>query len=190
MSYGLGWIVLDYRGHGLVLHGGVIDGFRAQLTLVPKARLGIALLNNLDHSYMNVALTNSLIDAILGLPYKDWNTIVHEALIKGEEEKQAELKELHGARKPGTKTTIPLEALVGRYEDVAYGPGRIQFENGALFWEWGRFRCPLGHFHHDVFIGRDEVLMADTLFTFQVKDGAAQSFRWMDRTFRRTKNEK
>src|SRR5262249_27706074 len=44
LHYGMGWIVQDYRGKLLVMHGGSIDGFRAHLTLVPEARLGIALL--------------------------------------------------------------------------------------------------------------------------------------------------
>lgn len=188
MSYGLGWIALDYRGHGAVLHGGVIDGFRAQLTLVPKARLGIAVLSNLDHTFMNFALTNALLDTVLRLPYKDWNTIVHEALIKGEEEKLTELKELMASRKPGTKASIPLEAFAGRYKDAAYGPCRIKLEKGGLVWEWGRFRCPLEHFHFDVFIGREEVLLADTLFTFQVKNGIAHACQVMGQTFRRVKD--
>src|SRR5262249_25170138 len=29
MSYGLGWVIQDYRGQHMIAHGGVIDGFRA-----------------------------------------------------------------------------------------------------------------------------------------------------------------
>ena len=42
MSYGLGWVIQDYRGNMLLTHTGLIDGFRAQITLAPKAGYGIA----------------------------------------------------------------------------------------------------------------------------------------------------
>jgi CubicO group peptidase (beta-lactamase class C family) len=35
MTYGLGWTLHDYRGHYLISHGGAIDGFRANITMVP-----------------------------------------------------------------------------------------------------------------------------------------------------------
>ena len=47
ISYGMGWVVQDYRGYGLVSHAGAIDGFRVHLTMVPEAKLGIVILSNL-----------------------------------------------------------------------------------------------------------------------------------------------
>src|SRR5262249_61815766 len=55
MSYGMAWVIQDYRGRLLVSHAGAIDGFRAHITLVPKSRLGIVLLNNLHETRMNLA---------------------------------------------------------------------------------------------------------------------------------------
>ena len=67
VSYAMGWVVYDHRGKLVVAHGGVIDGFRAQVTLLPNEKIGFALLNNLHETKMNIALGNMLIDHLLGL---------------------------------------------------------------------------------------------------------------------------
>src|SRR5205823_2422748 len=82
MNYGMGWVIQDYRGHRLISHGGVIDGFRCHFTLVPEADFGLALLNNLDKTDMNLAVSNTLVDKILDLPAKDWNAYLSEVVQK------------------------------------------------------------------------------------------------------------
>src|SRR5436190_24274698 len=47
LSYTMGWVVSDYRGLKVVGHGGLIDGFRMQIMLVPEKDLGFAVLTNL-----------------------------------------------------------------------------------------------------------------------------------------------
>ncbi len=84
MSYGMGWVLEDYRGVGLCSHAGAIDGFRAHITLVPEKKIGIVLLNNLQATRMNLPLSNALVDLLLGLPRKDWNGLCAEAVRKDE----------------------------------------------------------------------------------------------------------
>src|SRR5262249_25031645 len=52
MSYAMAWVVQDYRGEKLVSHAGALDGFRAHLTLVPRRRIGIVILSNLQGTRM------------------------------------------------------------------------------------------------------------------------------------------
>ncbi|HEY1381284.1 MAG TPA: serine hydrolase domain-containing protein, partial [Gemmataceae bacterium] len=59
MSYGLGWVIQDYRGHLLVSHGGVIDGFRTHITLMPREGYALALLSNRHQTRLNLALSNT-----------------------------------------------------------------------------------------------------------------------------------
>ena len=66
-------MVQDYRGRLLVQHAGLIDGFRAHLTLLPKDGYAFAILANREGTRMNLALSNALADLLLGLPAKDWN---------------------------------------------------------------------------------------------------------------------
>ena len=72
-SYAMGWVVSDYRGLKVVGHGGLIDGFRIQITLVPEKELGFAVLTNLHDTRMPMALTNTLIDLYSELKPKEWN---------------------------------------------------------------------------------------------------------------------
>ena len=65
-------------------HGGNIDGFSANVALLPRDRLGIVVLTNLDVTVMRTAVTYSLFDLVLGLPKMDWNAAL------GEQEKQRE----------------------------------------------------------------------------------------------------
>src|SRR5262249_9233453 len=151
LSYGMGWVIHDYRGQGLVSHGGAIDGFRAHFTLVPRANLGIVLLNNLDRTQMNLALSNSLLDLLLGLPRQDWNALLGGA-VRQEEAAVAERERARLAgRHQGTKPSREPAAYAGAYEHPAYGTVRVGVERGALVWRWNDWRGPLDHFHYDTF---------------------------------------
>jgi hypothetical protein len=158
MSYGMGWVVQDYRGQLLVSHAGVIDGFRAHITLVPRAKLGIVLLNNLDQTHMNLALSNGLLDLLLGLPRKDWNRIIGDVVRQEEEKAAAQAREREAKRHHGTKPSRELAAYAGSYEEPAYGTARVKVERGGLVLEWSSFTCPLVHFHYDTFTAANEVM--------------------------------
>jgi CubicO group peptidase (beta-lactamase class C family) len=166
LSYGMAWVVHDYRGHGLVSHAGAIDGFRAHFTLVPEAQLGIVLLNNLDRTHMNLALCNSLLDLLLGLPRKDWNALLLRA-VRREAAAAAERERARLARRHlGTTPSRALAAYAGAYEHPAYGTVQVALERGALVWRWNDWKGPLDHFHYDTFLlpldslGRPEVVFA------------------------------
>lgn len=45
-SYGLGWMLHEWEGRQVVEHGGNIDGFAAEVALIPEAELGFVLLTN------------------------------------------------------------------------------------------------------------------------------------------------
>jgi CubicO group peptidase (beta-lactamase class C family) len=47
-NYGLGWFNEEYRGINMVEHGGNIDGFSAEVQLVPSRGLGVVILTNLN----------------------------------------------------------------------------------------------------------------------------------------------
>jgi CubicO group peptidase (beta-lactamase class C family) len=185
LHYGLGWVVQDYRGKLLVMHGGSIDGFRAHLTLVPEAGLGIGLLNNLDGGLANLALSNSLIDRFLGLPAKDWSSYYLELHEDGERQEQAHAKALRDKRGPDKGPPRPLSAYAGAYDDAAYGDCRIEVDDGRLVWNWAKVRCPLEHYEGDVFLANYGPLV-DAAFVFTTgPGGAVESFRAVGRTFRR-----
>jgi CubicO group peptidase (beta-lactamase class C family) len=50
VGYGYGWMLREWRGHKVMEHGGNIDGFNAQVALMPDQKLGMVLLTNISNS--------------------------------------------------------------------------------------------------------------------------------------------
>ncbi len=151
LSYGLGWLIADHRGKRLVFHGGQIDGFRAQITMLPDEKLGFAIVNNLHETRMNQAVTNNLIDLYCGLPPRDWKAFFHKIVADTAREKREAIAARNAARKEGTKPNFPLAAYTGEFEQPVYGSLKIAEKGGRLEVTWNRFRCPLEHFESDSF---------------------------------------
>jgi CubicO group peptidase (beta-lactamase class C family) len=185
MSYGLGWVIQDYRGQMLFSHGGVIDGFRAHVTLVPRAQLGLYLLNNLEGTQMNLAISNSIVDLVLNLGAKDWNTEFGAVVKKEEAARKAAARRRQEERHKGTKTTLALTSYVGSYDDPAYGTARITLKNGSLSWEWSSFRATLEHYHYDTFIARQESIGAPFLVFHVDARGGVTGMKFLDRDFKK-----
>jgi CubicO group peptidase (beta-lactamase class C family) len=187
MCYGMGWVIQDYRGQQLVSHGGAIDGFRAHITLAPQARLGIVLLNNLEGTQMNLAVSNNLVDLILDLKTQDWNTDLAAAVEKEKAAHAAAVRRWLAKRRPGTKPSMPLARYAGTYEDPAYGTVRIANTKGALLWEWSTFRGPLEHFHYDTFTAQQDFLgNPPVVFTINAA-GQVSGLRFLNVDFKRAK---
>jgi CubicO group peptidase (beta-lactamase class C family) len=106
ISYGMAWVIQDHRGQLLVSHAGSIDGFRCHITLVPRANLGIVILSNLQGTRMNLALSNSLVDLLLGFPHKDWNGYLAEFRTRPKKP-GPERKRKNGGRTRGPPSTSP-----------------------------------------------------------------------------------
>jgi CubicO group peptidase (beta-lactamase class C family) len=184
MTYGMGWLIYDYRGKKVFAHGGKIDGFRTQVTLLPDEGIGIALFHNVHDINMNQALGNLIVDHILGRPKKDWNGIFLAAAKAETDEKAAALTKRAAARRADLQPTLPIAGFAGEYEDAAYGLGRITCTDQNLAWEWGSFKCPLEHWEGDVFRVRDG-FFADQLVEFRVRNGKPDALRFVTRVFAR-----
>jgi CubicO group peptidase (beta-lactamase class C family) len=183
-SYGLGWHVEEYRGRPVLQHGGAVDGFRAQIVLVPKAKLGVAVLANLDETDLVTAAANALVDRLLGLPPEDWNA--HFAASR----KPAEKKAKHPPRVPGTKPSRGLDAYAGAYEERAYGRVEVTKDGDGLRLAWSSFRVPLRHLHYDTFTAGEEPTgrLTDEPAAFTLgTDGEVATLRFLGRTFKKTK---
>jgi len=164
LQYGLGWVVLDHRGKRVCTHGGQIDGFRTQITLLPDENVGFALLNNLHETRMNQALTNALIDACCGLSARDWNAFFLKIVAEVEKGKRDALAARNAARK-NAKPSFPLASYSGVYRHSVFGDAKVMEKDGKLMFDWGRFSSPLEHFDGDSFRVADGYF-ADKLVEF------------------------
>ncbi len=95
----------------LVSHGGAIDGFRSDITLVPREKMAVIVLCNLDQDNLPEALRWSILDLLHGFPATDWNaTLIGHAQ---EEQKAAEAaRKLRAAQRvQGTAPSHPLATM-------------------------------------------------------------------------------
>ena len=180
ISYGMGWVIQDHRCQLLVSHAGAIDGFRAHITLIPKAKIGVVLLNNLDNTNMNLAVSNSLVDVLLGLSKKDWNAYVAEQVRKQESASRTRYFEREKNRKPESKPSLPLAAYAGTYEDPAYGAAVIALKDDSLIWKWSSFTCCLEHFADDTFTVDSDLLGHPRARFAAGSDGKVNTMKVMD----------
>lgn len=175
-SYAMGWVVNDYRGLKVVGHGGLIDGFRVQITLVPGERLGFAVLTNLHDTRMPMAATNALIDRYCGLKPKDWNAYFRKVEDDAAEAKAAALAARDKARDAGAKPSLPPADYAGVYTHPAYGTATVAHASGALTAKFSSFTYPLEHYGGDRFRiteGRFENELAE----FGVVEGKAKTLK-------------
>jgi hypothetical protein len=192
MSYGLGWSIQDYRGRTLVSHAGSLGGFRAQVALVPREKLGVVVLANLAGTWLPEALRNSLLDLFLGLPARDWNALFAEREKKTEREQKAREKEREAKRHKKTKPSRELAAYTGAYEEPAYGTAHVSLENGSLMLQWSSFTGRLRHFHFDTFTfaATDDHPLDDEQPVFSLDArGDIATMRFLGRDFAKIKPE-
>src|SRR5262249_12388332 len=66
VGYGMGWMLRDWRGQPMVLHGGSVPGYSTMVALLPKSDLGIVVLVNQDTSLLGELAANLVPDILLG----------------------------------------------------------------------------------------------------------------------------
>ncbi|MDX2266711.1 MAG: serine hydrolase [Bryobacter sp.] len=189
-TYGLGWSINHYRGEMLVMHAGVLQGFRALVTMVPRTRLGMVILANRNGTNLPEALTNTLLDGFLDLAKtRDWNAHMLAAT-KRTEAKQAEAKAKREAeRQRNTKPSLDLAKYAGRYWEPAYGEAIVSFAKGKLSLEWARFQGELTHWHYDRFEAKGEGALAGAAVQFHLDDaGKAGELTLFEQRFVRKKH--
>lgn len=173
VCYAMGWVVNDYRGLKVVAHGGLIDGFRVQITLVPEKQLGFAVLTNLHDSRLPIAATNTLIDLYCELKPKNWNEHYVQLVADEAEAKKAALAARDKARDPTAKPSLPLASFAGTYTHPAYGPATVTLKDDRLTAKFSNFACPLEHYERDNFRST-EGFFENELARFIVKDGRTE----------------
>ncbi len=143
-SYGLGWILLTYRGHFVALHGGKINGFSSNTLFFPRENMGFVILCNKGSTPFPFILSAILMDKLLGLPPIDWT------------EKYKMLAELDADENSyeNPQDTIASHSIteyLGTYSNLGYGNIEIYEKQNKLFAIYNHLHLPLDHFNYDVF---------------------------------------
>jgi CubicO group peptidase (beta-lactamase class C family) len=169
VTYGLGWLLSDYRGRKVVEHGGNIDGMSALVAFVPEEKLGLVVLTNMNGSELRTALKLRIIDAFMGGEAKDWSASHLKTMKSFEAQGKAAEKKRNDERVKDTKPSLALDKYAGTYQDEMYGDVKVeQDESGKLLVRYGAaFMGDLEHWHYDTFqaVWRDRGL-GKSLITF------------------------
>jgi CubicO group peptidase (beta-lactamase class C family) len=182
-QYGLGWGLRDYRGKKLVGHTGMLSGFVSRTAMIPDLKLGVVVLTNGEATAAHSAIANTILDHYLGAPEADWVAAFAARDRKEKADAEETLRKSAGARKSGTKPSLPLESYAGRYRDAWYGDIRIEENAGKLaiyFTHSPDLAGDLEHWQHDTFVARwrNRSLDADAYVTFALRpDGSIDEMR-------------
>ncbi|MGB6872660.1 MAG: serine hydrolase [Dehalococcoidia bacterium] len=66
VGYGMGWVIREWEGQPVIEHGGNVDGFSAQVAMLPESDLGFVLLTNASASPLPPSAVNIVWDMLLG----------------------------------------------------------------------------------------------------------------------------
>ncbi|HZO76373.1 MAG TPA: serine hydrolase [Ktedonobacteraceae bacterium] len=151
--YGQGWFIGSYRGHRMVQHGGSVDGFMAEVALLPDEHAAVAVFTNCGSTLVPYIIAFTACDRLLGAEKADWNGRLQQefADLKAQAEKQrAELQKAEPAI-PDTRPSYALDAYCGRYEHPGYGIATISQVEDRLQCIYNDIPSSLTHVHYDIF---------------------------------------
>jgi len=66
VGYGMGWMIREWEGQPVIEHGGNVDGFSAQVAMLPESDLGFVLLTNASVSLLPPQAINMVWNTLLG----------------------------------------------------------------------------------------------------------------------------
>lgn len=155
-QYALGWEIRDYGGAKIIWHSGGVFGFVTVVVLIPDRKVGFAITQNSEDGQARFGLMYELLDHYLGLPKKDWPSLITKVRKERFDAALAAVNARAAAPAP-SKPTLPLVKYAGRYVDAWYGDISIDSGTQGLridFKNTPNMGGRLEHFQYDTFIAR------------------------------------
>jgi CubicO group peptidase (beta-lactamase class C family) len=151
-AYGLGWNLQDYHGRKLVHHSGSINFTRTHIAMIPAEGVGVVAIANLSSSNLQQAMMYYVLDALLGLPPRDWSAEYLELARRSDESSEREAREVEASRIANTRASLAVEAYAGTYSSSVYGDVQLTLEDGRLVLSYSPdYVADVEHWHHDTF---------------------------------------
>lgn len=139
-SYGLGWIIGEYKGQLLLEHGGNTFGFTSDLAFLPKANVGISVLANAQGATL---FTHAVRYRLLELIFQQKAGADQQLLFAYNNSKEATIK-LTKKISP-TLDTAAITPYLGKFSNGALGEIAVSIspENNALLVDAGEVQLEL-----------------------------------------------
>jgi CubicO group peptidase (beta-lactamase class C family) len=136
-GYGLGWFLSDVKGYKQVTHTGGLDGIVTQTTLFPELNLGIVVLTNQQSGAAFTAITNTIKDSYLGIPYSNYVEIYSKREKDNIAQADKTTDEVWAivAKNQKDKLKIDLKKYEGFYIDNWFGKIELSEKKGKLYFK-------------------------------------------------------
>ena len=156
-GYGLGWFLSDVKGYKQVSHTGGLEGIVTQTTLFPELNLGIVVLTNQQSGAAFSAITNTIKDSYLDIPYTNYVEIYSKREKDNIVEADKTTAEVWAtvAKNKKDKLKIDLRKYEGYFVDNWFGQIEIFEEKGKLFFKSIRSSQLVG----EIFFYKDNTLV-------------------------------
>ncbi|MCK9400025.1 MAG: serine hydrolase [Bacteroidales bacterium] len=178
--YGMGWSLQDYEGREMVSHTGGVDGFVTSVTLIPEEKLGVVVFTNTDMNGLYEAVKWEIIDAYLGLPYRNYSQVFISRYMPAYKKEMEMITSWQDSAKMNLPMPVKLAKFAGKYNHEVYGSAILESKGDYLL-------LKLEH-HPDLtsrleYIGNNRFLCTYSsplwgikVFPFVIKDGKVISF--------------
>lgn len=150
-SYGLGWVLQDYRGRKIVWNTGGMLGSSCSMALIPELRAGVVVLTNGPRISFPEAIVWRAIDDLLEAPERDWSGFRLELSLAGRKRAEDAAKAADAARPKGTRPTAAIPAYLGTYAQPLLGDLALSRDGDRLRLRFGTIDGTVEHWHDDVF---------------------------------------
>jgi CubicO group peptidase (beta-lactamase class C family) len=150
-TYGMGWMITDYRHQLMWDHGGNTEGSTAAMGMLPEQKFGVVVLANMQSASLPGLLMRYLFDRQLGAPMRDLSA---EALARQATQRRradSTTAAQNAQRPPGAKAPFPLNAYVGTYADSLYGEGVVTLIEDHLEFKRGEWSGALEYWNGNTF---------------------------------------
>lgn len=177
--YGLGWMLQEYEGRKIVSHTGGVNGFVTAVTLVPEEKLGIIVLTNTDMNSLYEALKQEILDAYLGLPFRNYSKLYADYFNSQEKRKAASIQKIKDTIALHNDLPVPPSSFEGNYVHNIYGNMKIGRDNGkfiARFEHHKRIHATLEYINGNRFLATfSDPLYGIEEWPFTIENGKVRS---------------
>jgi CubicO group peptidase (beta-lactamase class C family) len=149
-SYGMGWMVEDYRNALSWQHGGNTLGMTAAVGMLPEKKVGVVVLSNMQGAQLPGLIERYVFDRELGAPMKDWSAEAYTRMLN-QRKRSDSLEQVQLAGHAAAQLPVPLSAFVGTYADSLYGEMTVSLKDGHLDLARGDIHGPLEYWNANNF---------------------------------------
>ncbi|TDD96203.1 serine hydrolase [Flavobacterium cellulosilyticum] len=136
-GYGLGWFLSDVKGYKQVTHTGGLEGIVTQTTLFPELNLGIVVLTNQQSGAAFTAITNTIKDSYLNIPYTNYVELYSKREKDNINDADKSTSEVWAAVDKNQKDKLKIDhkKYLGSYIDNWFGEIILSEKKGKLFFK-------------------------------------------------------